>query len=134
MPFAQYHFIVVDDSKLDCFVAEKVIKNTGKALTVKSFLEPLKALDYIKANQIFNAEKTILILDIQMPVMTGHQFIEAFEQLSQDIQDHYIIYMISSSSNESDLSRIANYRTVRKFSNKSINKEMINGFLNDLEQ
>ena len=133
MPFIQYHFIVVDDSKLDCFVAEKVINNTGKALTVKSFLEPIKALEFIKGNQIFNSEKTILILDIQMPVMTGHQFVEAFEQLSQDIQDHYLIYMISSSSNESDLNRIANYKSVRKFSNKSINKDMINGFLQDIE-
>lgn len=54
MSFTQYHFIVVDDSKLDCFLAEKVIKNTGKALTIKSFLEPLKALEFIKVNQIFN--------------------------------------------------------------------------------
>ena len=133
MPFTQYHFIVVDDSRLDCFVAEKVIKNTGKALTVKSFLEPLKALEYIKLNEIFNSEKTILILDIQMPVMTGHQFVEAFEQLPENIQGHYLIYMISSSSNESDLNRIANYKSVKKFSNKFINKDMINGFLQDIE-
>ena len=133
MPFTQYHFIVVDDSRLDCFVAEKVIKNTGKALTVKSFLEPLKALEYIKLNEIFNSEKTILILDIQMPVMTGHQFVEAFEQLPENIQGHYLIYMISSSSNESDLNRIANYKSVKKFSNKFFNKDMINGFLQDIE-
>jgi CheY-like chemotaxis protein len=128
----KYHFLIVDDSKLDCFVAEKVIKNSGKAVTIKSFLEPLKALDYIKGYSDFDSLKTILILDIQMPVMTGHQFIEAFEKLSQEIQNRYIIYMISSSSNESDINRIANYRSVRKFSNKFINKEMIDGFLKDL--
>ncbi|MDB5118904.1 MAG: chemotaxis-specific methylesterase [Sphingobacteriales bacterium] len=133
MDGVKYNFIVVDDSKLDCFVAEKVIKHSGKALVVKSFLEPIKALEYIKRNEIFNTSKTIIILDIQMPVMTGHQFVEAFEQLSQEIQDRYIVYMISSSSNESDLNRIANYKSVRKFSNKPINKEMINGFLRDLK-
>lgn len=129
----KYHFIIVDDSRLDCFVAEKVIKNSGRAVSVTSFLEPLKAFDIIENNHTLDFYKTIIILDIQMPVMNGHQFVEAFEQLPQRIQDGYIIYMISSSSNESDLNRIANYKSVRKFSNKSINKEMINDFLKELD-
>ena len=33
------NFIVIDDSKLDCFIAEKIIKNTGKSETIKSFLQ-----------------------------------------------------------------------------------------------
>jgi hypothetical protein len=39
------HFIVIDDSKLDCFIAEKVIKNTGKCESVQSFQKAQDALD-----------------------------------------------------------------------------------------
>ena len=129
----KYHFIVVDDSKLDCFVAEKVIKNSGRALKVKSFLEPEKALAYVAETAIPEVDNTIIILDIQMPVMNGHQFVEAFERLAQNIQDHYTIYMISSSSNPSDLNRIANYKSVKQFSNKSITKDLILEFLKGLD-
>ena len=41
------HFIVIDDSKLDCFIAEKIIRNTGKCESVKSFLQAKEALEYI---------------------------------------------------------------------------------------
>jgi CheY-like chemotaxis protein len=68
-----------------------------------------------------------------MPVMNGHQFVEAFEQLPQNIQDHYTIYMISSSSNPSDLNRIANYKSVKQFSNKSITKDLILEFIKTLD-
>ena len=47
-PTKKLHFIVIDDSKLDCFIAEKVIKNTGKCETVQSFLAAKEALEYIR--------------------------------------------------------------------------------------
>jgi hypothetical protein len=42
------HFILIDDSKLDCFITEKIIQSTGICAGVKSFLEAAIALDYIK--------------------------------------------------------------------------------------
>ena len=48
------HFIIIDDSKLDCFIAEKVIQNTGKSESVKSFVAASEALDYIKTSLPLN--------------------------------------------------------------------------------
>lgn len=75
------HFIIIDDSQLDCFIAEKIIQNTGTFSSIKSFTQATDALESIKNSGKTNDPVTIIILDIQMPLMNGFQFVEAFEQL-----------------------------------------------------
>lgn len=113
------HFIVVDDSKLDCFIAEKIIQNTGRCESVRTFQQASDALTYIKELPAHNPG-TILFIDIQMPVMNGFEFVEAFEQLPQDIKSAYIIYMLSSSINENDIAKVKGYPSVKQFLNKPL--------------
>jgi len=122
MAQTKLHFIVIDDSKLDCFIAEKIIKNTGKSESITSFQQAKDALVYIGANkQPDEHSHTIILVDIQMPVMNGCEFVEAFEKLPGFITSNYTIYIISSSINENDLNRVHNYSTVKQFLNKPLN-------------
>ena len=125
------NFIVVDDSKLDCFIAEKIIKNTGISETIKSFLHAPEALEYIKGIPTDEHIRTIMLVDIQMPVMNGFEFVEAFEKLPKDITKNYTIYIISSSINENDLSRVHNYATVKQFLNKPLTSNNLAILLNN---
>lgn len=120
---AQYNklnFIVIDDSKLDCFIAEKIIKNTGKCESVRSFLQAKDALNFISTTTPDDLTHTIVLVDIQMPVMNGFEFVEAFESLPGSIVNNYTIYVISSSINENDLHKVHNYKSVKQFLNKPL--------------
>jgi CheY-like chemotaxis protein len=65
-------FIYIDDNKLDCFIAEKVIQNTGLSESTTKFLEPLKAFEFIKTTPLPELPcKNIILVDIQMPLMNG---------------------------------------------------------------
>ena len=120
------HFIIIDDSQLDCFIGEKIIYNTGIFASVKSFIEATEALEFIKNSDQSPARlMTIIVLDIQMPVMNGFQFVEAFEQLPESIQSNYAIFMFSSSINENDLNRLKNHPSIRKFYSKPISKDIV---------
>jgi len=114
------HFIVIDDSKLDCFIAEKIIKNTGKAASIISFQLAQEALDVIAKNPVEENAHTIILVDIQMPVMNGFEFVEAFEMLPSTITRNYTIYVITSSINENDVKRVHNYPSVKQFLNKPL--------------
>jgi CheY-like chemotaxis protein len=114
------NFIIVDDSKLDCFIAEKVIKNTGKCESIRSFLQAKEALDYLSSAPVNESGKTIILVDIQMPVMNGFEFVEAFEKLPASVTDYYTIYVYSSSINENDIYRLHNYASVKQFLNKPL--------------
>lgn len=128
------HFIIIDDSKLDCFIAEKIIQNIGSFSSVKSYFQATEALEIIKnSTGEENAALTVIILDIQMPVMNGFQFVEAFEQLPEDIQSKYAIFLFSSSINENDKNRLENYPSIRCFFGKPISKDIIARIVEDVK-
>lgn len=136
MPPDVPNFIIVDDSRLDCFITEKIIRNvSGQENSVLSFSEAAEALRFVeKSTAPLNDVKTIILLDIQMPVMTGFDFVEAFENLPAEIRSDYAVYMVSSSTNESDRIRIGNYPSIRHLYKKPLNKDVINELIAQVVQ
>lgn len=127
------HFIIIDDSQLDCFIGEKIIQNTGTFSSVKLYIQATEAYEAIKNSDPNSTEPiTIIVLDIQMPVMNGFQFVEAFEQLPESIRSHYAIFMFSSSINENDKNRLDNYPCIRKFYSKPISKDIVASIVGSL--
>ena len=122
-------FIIIDDSKLDCFIAEKIIRNTGKGDDIRSFTMAKEALDHISKNPVAEGRKTIVIVDIQMPLMNGFEFVEAFEQLPEEARKGYVLYMLSSSINENDLNRVQSYPSIKQFLNKPLTSNMLSTLL-----
>jgi CheY-like chemotaxis protein len=124
------HFIVIDDSPLDCFIAEKIIRNTGTFSSVRTFTSAPEAFEEMKNSDISRSEAiTIIVLDIQMPLMNGFQFMETFEKLADDLKSKYAIFLFSSSINENDMNRLDNYPSIKQFYNKPISKETIDKML-----
>ena len=120
------HFIIIDDSRLDCFIAEKIIQNSGTYSSVKSYMEATDAYEAIKNGNIGDdSVTTIIILDIQMPVMNGFQFVDVFEQLPKEIQSKFAIFLFSSSINENDKNRLGNYPSIIRFYSKPISKDTV---------
>lgn len=118
-------FIVIDDSKLDCFIAEKIIKNTGN-YKVQTYTKASTVIELLKdLDSHFTVSKTIIILDIQMPVMNGFEFAEEFEKLPQTTKDKFEIFMISSSVNNSDRDRSSNFPSINNLQVKPLSKTMI---------
>lgn len=122
----KFNFIVIDDSALDCFIAEKMIKHTGKCEDVRSFTTAEEALKYIEGSYDENATlKTVIILDILMPVMDGFAFVEEFETLPQKMKDQYIIVALTSSMNKHDTDKIVSYDEVKTLLDKPITAEAL---------
>ncbi|MEO6916618.1 MAG: response regulator [Chitinophagaceae bacterium] len=119
-------FIVIDDNKLDCFIAEKIIFNTGLSDDIKTFTDAQKALKYIEDRELpEQPDRCIIIVDIQMPLMNGFEFVEAFERLPLNTQKNYDIYVLSSTINENDLNRVRNYKTVKHLLDKPLTSKKL---------
>lgn len=130
MSAGKMNFIVVDDSKLDCFIAEKIILNSGMCESVKVFQQASLALEHIQAVGESQGT-TVVFVDIQMPVMNGFEFVENFEQLSPELKKNYHMYMLSSSINENDIAKVKGYASVRHFLNKPLTNDTIKAVLEE---
>ena len=93
------HYLVVDDDSTSNLICKLIIqKFNGKAI-IASYLRPEEALEYIN-EKYSNTEKpipTILFLDVNMPTMTGFEFLDVFLKFSTEIQQQFTVYILSSS-------------------------------------
>ena len=99
--------LLVDDDEITNFVNEELIRSQEAAEEVLVATNGRKAIDLIR--QQVEEEKAIpnlILLDINMPVMNGFEFLDAYQGLEKDIQQSVIIIMLTSSLNPRDMERL----------------------------
>ncbi len=102
---------VVDDDKIFHFIIKKLLVSNNIDISPAFFENGLQAIEGIKS-KLNNGEMPpdLILLDINMPVLDGWQFLEEFKKLKERIQKHITIYIISSSDNTVDISRAKDFK------------------------
>lgn len=97
-------FMVVDDNHTSNMICEFAIRRYSETARIILFTEPEAALENIEKeyDSIKGGEKTILFLDINMPSMTGWEFLEEFEKFRVEVVQQFIIYILTSSVDDRD--------------------------------
>lgn len=111
--------LIIDDDDVVVFIQKKMMTAHDIADSPKVFKRALPALTYIEENPNEDYEYLIL-LDINMPGMSGWEFLDALEQ-KPDAERYHVI-MVTSSVEERDKKKAAKYKNVREFLEKPINK------------
>ena len=93
--------IIIDDNEMDTIISQKVIEHLKIAGNIQTFPDAIQALEYFKLIQknksYFNLIAPLLILlDNNMPIMTGLEFLDEFNKLTFFEQKQIDILMISS--------------------------------------
>lgn len=115
-------YLVVDDDVTNNLICEYNIKNFDKQAEVKSFTQPELALENLKENGI--RREIILFLDLNMPTMTGWEFLERFKDLNSEIQKSISIYILTSAI-ENGEENIVKYPFVKGFFSKPLCKSYL---------
>lgn len=109
--------VLIDDDPISTFVTEKLIhKNIKIPCQIFTFDNAIEAL-----KNIYTIEPNYLFLDLNMPEMTGWDFLEEFEPNHKNPE----IYILSSSVDERDISKAGEYRQVKKYLSKPLIKQYI---------
>jgi CheY-like chemotaxis protein len=98
--------LLVDDDNIFNFLNRKVLVGMGVTDDIHVALngnEALKLLnDYFSGTQSF---PRVIFLDLNMPIMDGFGFIEAFQRLNSAQNESTLIVIVTSSQNPDDLKR-----------------------------
>jgi CheY-like chemotaxis protein len=127
--------LLVEDNPLTILLSEKLIE----ALDITEHLQVAQngkaALEYLnRKTRLFSAKPPvpdIILLDLNMPVMDGWQFLNAFERLPQDGAGAIPVVVLSTSPNPDDISRAKAYKSVVDYKHKPLTQEMIDALIAD---
>jgi CheY-like chemotaxis protein len=130
----EFSFIVIDDSELDCFVTKKFLERSNENLTIKTFQNAQHALEVIReCPDTDSLMPTVILLDLQMPFMSGFDFVKEFETLPAEVQRNYeiiILTILTTANSATDIHRIFTYGTVKSIIEKPLTKEKLTSLLN----
>jgi CheY-like chemotaxis protein len=116
--------ILVDDSSIDNFVNNKIIKRYEFATEVIAFTKAREALGYLIKinNDETELVPSILFLDLDMPEIDGFEFLSAFDLLSERIKKNISIVILTSSINPADVEKCKKHESVLTFLHKPLVK------------
>lgn len=125
--------LVIDDTEIDLKIAQMAMNRYSFAEEVVMKKSAISGLEYLESFQSSPQELPQLIfLDINMPELSGFDFLERYEKLPEIIQRNCIIMMLSTSLVEEDHKRALDNKFVNKFLNKPIDKAKLEDIRNEL--
>ncbi len=98
-------FLLIDDDAVNNFITRTIIKKAFQEVDIMEFTQPELGIQFLKdfqGNGPISGE-TFLLLDINMPMMTGWDFLKKFNELPPKYTQHFKIYILTSSINPNDL-------------------------------
>ena len=124
MPDSHLNICIIDDDTIYQFTAKKTIEAINFDGNILSFFNGEEAINFLTKNGLeARVLPDIIFLDINMPVMDGWQFLDAFNKLKTTICKPIRIYMVSSSVDVDDIRKSKEQYGVNDYIVKPIHRD-----------
>lgn len=126
MEYKYKKVMVIDDNEIDLYIAEMLMATAGFAEKVVCVSSAKEALAHLKALSTDPDElPQFIFLDINMPEMTGFDFLNEYQFLAENIKKRCIIMMLTTSLDEDDRKKAEHNQFVRRFLNKPLDRDKL---------
>jgi CheY-like chemotaxis protein len=129
------NIMLIDDSKIDLFVNQKIIERFDKSIRVIHFDAALKALEYLKIslherNLNHFTRPNVLFLDINMPKCNGFEFLDLLAK-NEYLEIHNLrIIILSSSTSLKDITRAKEHPLCSGYFSKPLTSQKLYDAIN----
>jgi CheY-like chemotaxis protein len=118
---------IIDDDLIYRMIVSRTITKIDANMQISQCENGQLGLDMLKTRALDT--KIIILLDINMPVLNGWGFLDEIKR--NDFYDipNLSIYLVSSSTDESDMFKAKQYSFLDGFLHKPLNKEDISALI-----
>ncbi len=122
--------LLVDDDEATNFIHKMVLRQAGCAENIATANNGATALEFLKtSNKGEFPRPDIILLDINMPVMNGWEFLEHYRNLDPALHGKKIILMLTTSLPPEDMVKAEGISCINGFMNKPMTAGMAKGLL-----
>lgn len=118
---------VVEDDPISSFVIKLAIDQHPAFMECKEFKNGQVAVEYLSVNNEVTFLPELILLDINMPIMDGWDFLDMFSNMP--VSKNIPVVMLTSSINPDDMKKAQSHELVRGFLSKPLNKEKLDEIL-----
>lgn len=106
--------LLIDDNDTSNFLNERLLKRMVLTDHIQVMSNGKNAFDYLENMAKGNGENAqvkpeLILLDINMPVLDGFEFLELYQKLDQSFRQDILIALLSTSSHPQDTSKAAEF-------------------------
>lgn len=117
--------LLVDDDSINNFINQRLIEELAITEELSLAENGLEALEYIKQYSEDEVKcPSLILLDINMPVMDGFEFLQEFENLNFPSKENIKIVMLTTSTSQKDVDKLEGY-SIAGYINKPLTDEKI---------
>jgi CheY-like chemotaxis protein len=124
--------LVIDDDPLFMLLLKKTIVKYDLAKTISAYTNGLEAIESLRP--IINDPSLlpdIILVDIEMPMMDGWEFLDEFIPLLQKASKKISIYIATSSIAEPDKIKSSTYPLIKGYLYKPIDEPVLSRIIQD---
>jgi CheY-like chemotaxis protein len=123
--------MMIDDEEIDQMIYKRTLIKSGLTDDVIGFTSAEDALEYLAGDKMQKVD--LILLDINMPRMTGFEFLEAVRQRIGMAFNIPIVMMLTTSLNPRDKARAAEFEIVKAYVNKPLHADTLQDAVNILD-
>jgi CheY-like chemotaxis protein len=126
-------FIVVDDDPFNNFICKHIITNFEPTAHIQLFTDPEEALKWIQKTYSHETDdlETILFLDINMPEISGWEFLDEFSLFSARLHAQFKIFILSSSIDPEDKAKAEKHPMIHGFYSKPLSQQTLDSIFKE---
>jgi CheY-like chemotaxis protein len=115
---------LIDDDDLGIYLTEQLLRAQGFSNCISTFQSATEALETLVGEKRV-AAPDVVFLDLNMPVMSGWDFLDALAPYQNELLGRCRIYILTSSLALSDMEKAKQYALVTGLIHKPIDSEEI---------